>query len=154
MNSASTTASPGPEPPRRPRLAVATRRLLAAGLVFLALVIAGYAAYRFFRSNPIAERIAVTPIDDPKELAARRRDAVGTFATGATPGDRVITVTADGNIEFSEIGADPRTSRTADSWQLARRDRKFCLTTNASGIVDIINIDTIAYYGDTYRRTK
>ena len=44
MDSASTTTSPSPEPPRRTRSAIATRRLLAAGLVFLALT-AGVVTY-------------------------------------------------------------------------------------------------------------
>jgi hypothetical protein len=130
------------------------RRLVTAGYIILAAAFIAQAVRGFLRNDTVHEAIIVAPLDDPKELAARSRDAIGTYATGATPGERIILIEADGRVEFSEIGADPAIGRTVDSWQLARRGKMFCLPTPGSGVIDIINIDTLEYYGDTYRRTK
>lgn len=143
-----TTEPPGQATAGKRRTFVVVALLVAAGAV------GALAVRSFLRIESVHETITLAPLDDPKELTARKRDVVGTFATGAASGDRAITVRADGTIAFSEIGADPATSRTEDTWTYRRREKKFALATTQSGIVDIVNIDTLAYFGDTYRRTK
>lgn len=130
------------------------RRLIAIVLLIAAAVLAGFAARTFLRVESVHETVNLTPLEDARELTARKRDVVGSYATGAANGDRTITVRSDGGIEFGEIGADPATSRIQDTWSYGRRAKKFALATTQGGIVDIVNIDTLEYFGDTYRRTK
>jgi hypothetical protein len=77
-----------------------------------------------------------------------------TFATGTQPGDRVITITADGKIKFVEVGLKDGFANNTDTFRLGRHDKKLCLLTIDSGVVDIVNPDILIYYRDTYRRTR
>ncbi|MDO8540914.1 MAG: hypothetical protein Q7S40_10805 [Opitutaceae bacterium] len=150
---ANSTPSLEPEVPpataRQPQ-----RRALSLILFGGAAALAMYAVYSYQRIDPVGERVAVTPLTEPAELVARQHDVIGTFATGPAPGDRTLAVAADGTVEFVEIGADPASGRIKDTYRIARRGKTFCLTTAASGLIDIVNIDTMVYGGDTYRRTK
>jgi hypothetical protein len=127
------------------------RPALTLLLILGAALLFAYATTLFRRTESVHETVPTTPITDTAELAARQRDVVGTFTTGTGPGERVITVHADGRIEFSEVGGGPS---FADTYQLLRRGKAFCLVTRTSGVVDIMNIDTLSYSRDTYRRPR
>ena len=58
----------------------------------------------------------------------------------------------DGHVEFSEIAAKGLIAESRDTYRLGRRNTKLCLVTPTSGVVDLLNLETLTYYGDTYRR--
>jgi hypothetical protein len=66
----------------------------------------------------------------------------------------VITIISDGKIRFSERGSPDAISINTDTFRLGRHDKRLCLLTAESGVVDFVNPDTLLYYGDTYRRSK
>lgn len=132
----------------------APRTALAFALLLAALGLNAYTLHSASSAERVEEKAPPVLLPDPLELAARLREVSGSYATGSQPGDRVITVTADGKIHFSELGPREKFTRTTDTFQLSRRDPKFCLITAASGVIDLLNPDTLLYFRDTYRRTK
>lgn len=138
-------------PPSAPS---APHRGIAAAILAAGLALNGYTLYSVFYVETVNVRPDVTLITDAAELKTRQFDVVGTFATGGQPGDRTIVVGADGRVAFSEIGSRNRVTDNADTYRIGRRAGKLCLTTIDSGVIDVLNIDTLVYYRDTYRRTK
>ena len=129
-------------------------RGIAVAILLAGLVLNGYTLYSVFYTESVNEKPAITLVTDAAEVTARLHDATGTYATGDQPGDRAIVVTPDGKIKFLEIGARSRLTENVDIFHLGRRDKKLCLATAVSGVVDILNIDALVYYRDTYKRTK
>lgn len=127
---------------------------IAFAILVAGLGLNGYTLYSVFYMESVNIAPAVVLLTDPAELAARGRDAVGSYATGGLPGDRVISVTADGKIRFFELGGKDDMTHNTDTFKLGRHNKKFCLLTADSGVVQIVNPDTLLYYRDTYRRTK
>jgi hypothetical protein len=127
---------------------------IAFAILLAGLGLNAYTLYSVFYTATVVEKPAITLLTDPAELATRSREVVGTFATGAQSGDRVITVHADGTLSFSEIGLRTGLPPNTDSYRLGRHDKKLCLLTTESGVVDIAGVDTLVYYRDTYRRTR
>jgi hypothetical protein len=127
---------------------------IAFAILVAGLALNGYTLYSVFYTESVNEPPPVVLLTDPAELASRGRDVVGSYATGSQPGDRVITVTADGKIKFFEIGSKDGFLNNTDTFKLGRHDKKFCLLTADSGVIDIVNPNTFLYYRDTYRRTK
>ncbi len=148
-SAASEQESAASNPGKRP-----AQRFLAVILLCGAAALATYAVQAWRQIESVEARVAVNRLSEPTELAARQHDVIGTFATGAAPGDRTLMVTGDGKIEFIEIGADPATGRITDTYYIARRGKNFSLVTKSSGLVDVVNIDTMVHYRDTYRRTR
>ena len=135
----------GPKP--APHYAIACAILIAG------LGLNGYTLHAIYTTESVNVTPVVVLLTDPTELAARGREAIGRYATGSLPGDRMITVTADGTIQFLELGVKDGITRDTDTFKLGRHNQKFCLLTAGSGVVDIVNPDTLLYYRDTYRRT-
>jgi len=145
--SASAPAAPA-APQAAPHSAIAFA-ILVAGLALNA-----YTLYSVFYTESVHTPPAVILLTEPAELAARSREVVGHYATGTQPGDRVITVTADGKVSFFELGARDGFTNGTDTYRLGRHDKKLCLLTTENGVIDIQNPDTLVYYRDTYRRTR
>jgi hypothetical protein len=127
---------------------------IAFAILFAGLALNAYTLYSVFYTATVVDQPAVTLLTDPAELAARQREVVGTYATGALAGDRVITIGADGTVRFTEVGSRSAVSSSADTFRLGRHDKKLCLLTPDSGVVDVVGVDTLVYYRDTYRRIK
>lgn len=127
---------------------------IAFAILLAGLGLNAYTLYSVFYTESVNELPAVVLLTDATEISQRGREMVGSFATGAQPGDRVITITAEGHVRFFELGVkDGRLSNT-DTFKLGRHDKKLCLQTKESGVIDVSNPDTITYYRDVYRRTK
>ncbi len=142
--------SPGSSAP--PRMKPAPHRAIAASILVAGLGLNGYTLYSAFYTERVEERPAVVLVTDQAEAAARRREIAGTYATGNRPGDRVIVVREDGRVEFSEVGTAGGINANTDTYQLGRHGTKFRLSTHDSGVVDVLNLETLVYYHDTYRR--
>jgi hypothetical protein len=134
--------------------APAPHRGIAFAILFAGIALNGYTLYSAFYTESVNEKTAVTVLTDPAELTARGQEVAGTYATGNKPGDRVIAISADGRVTFSEIGNARSVNNSGDSFRLGRRNKQLCLATTDSGVIDVVNIEAIVYYRDTYRRTK
>lgn len=104
--------------------------------------------------DPINPVVGVTPFSDPTERIGRLHDVTGTFATGNSPGDRVIVVQGENHIQFKLVGPLESTLVFDDRFELGRVGDKIILSTKHSGPVEAVGIDELSFFGDTYRRTK
>ncbi len=127
---------------------------IAITMLAIGLALNGYTLYSFFYIDSVDTKPAVVLLTDPVEISAQQRNIVGTFATGSAPGDRVIVIGADGTVRFSEIGTRKSVAENSDTYRLGRHDGRLCLTTPDSGVIDVVNLEAVVYYRDTYRRTK
>ena len=132
----------------------ASHYAIVLSLVFAGLGLNSYTIYSVFNIESVAQLPAVVVLTDLNERTTRGRDAIGSYATGSRSGDRVITIISDGKIRFSERGSPDAISINTDTFRLGRHDKRLCLLTAESGVVDFVNPDTLLYYGDTYRRSK
>ncbi len=144
--------SPAGEPAATTHPTSASHRAIAAAILFAGLGLNGFTLYSVFYTERIDDRPAVILVTDAAESSNRRREIAGTYATGARPGDRQIVVRENGRVEFSEIGATGGINSNQDNFQLGKHGAKFCLTTIDSGVIDVLNLETLVYYRDTYRR--
>lgn len=147
------SAVEGEEPTAQPPAKTPSRGI-AAAILAAGLALNGYTLYSVSYVESVNPRLDVTLIVDPAERKMRQNDVVGTYATGNQPGDRIIVITADEQVAFSELGARKREMEGRATYRLGRRAGKLCLATASSGIIEVRDIDTIVYYRDTYRRTK
>lgn len=127
---------------------------IAAAILIAGVALNGYTLYSVFYTDSVNDQPAATLLAEGPELAARRNEVIGTFATGSAQGDRVIVVASDGTIRFNEIGSKLVSSRNHDVYRIGRRAARYCLTTAESGTVDIVDADTLSYFRDTYRRVR
>lgn len=134
------------------------RRILSLGLTTVLLIATGALCARVSsRLRPAPTMLppsdfAVTT--DPMELRARQRDAIGKFVTGTQPGDRVIEITADGRIRFSVVGPLEHALESSDRYRIGTINRQPILATDQSGVVEMVGIDRLKYFGDVYERAK
>jgi hypothetical protein len=129
-------------------------RGIAVAILIAGLALNGYTLYSVFYTETVNEKPAVKLLTDPAEVTAHQNDVIGTFATGDQPGDRTISVENGGRIRFSQVGAPPGYNGNADTFHLGRLGKNYCLNTVESGVIEVMSIDTLIYYRDTYKRTK
>ncbi|HVU36557.1 MAG TPA: hypothetical protein VHE61_24165 [Opitutaceae bacterium] len=121
-------------------------------LLMASAAILAETAHRSAEYPRITPRPQLAPYSDPAERSARERDAIGTFATGTTPGDRIIVVDSDRRVRFSVVGATDPAFSSSDTFQMESVNRQPCLATSRSGIITQVDIDHLEYSGDTYER--
>jgi hypothetical protein len=136
------------------RPAAAPHRGIAAAILVAGLLLNGYTLYSVVYVDSVNHKPDVTLITNPGEAAAREKEILGTFATGNQKGDRVITIMPGRRVKFSEVGKTGALSESADVFEVARRGSRLCLNTRDSGAIDVLNLETVVYYRDTYRRTR
>ena len=133
---------------RRPPRLVAAALLLAG-----AAGLSAYTTCRAVRRESVEPPVpALTALTDATEATNRRREFAGIFATGEKPGDRTLTILAEGRVDYAELGAKAPVTIDSDTYGLRRRGRHFSLVTGRGGVIDTVNLDTLVYWGDTYRR--
>lgn len=134
--------------PRKPRNGIAAA-ILCAGVM-----LNGYTLYSFFYIDDVNQKPPIVLVTDERELAGLRNSAAGHYATGKIPGDRAIEIDENDRVRFFRITASGPRQDSSDTYRVGRHDKVVCLTTSDSGVIDVINIDTISYYGDIYRRAR
>lgn len=146
--------SPPPAEPEVPpsRGKSAAQRAIAAGILAAGLLINAYTVYTVSYTESVNVKPNVTLLTDAKDVAARRIEITGTYATGNRVGDRVIAIRPDGRVEFSEVGRSGGLSELSDTYQLGRRGTRLCLLTGDGSVIDVLNLETLTYFRDTYRR--
>jgi hypothetical protein len=139
------------DPPAKP---AAPHRGIAAAILVAGLLLNGYTLYSVVYVDSVNHKPDVTLITNPSEAAAREKEILGTFATGNQKGDRIITILPGRKVKFSEVGKTGPLAESSDDFEVAKRGPRLCLNTKDSGAIDVLNIDTVVYYRDTYRRSK
>jgi hypothetical protein len=143
---------PEPEAAAAARRRPATQRAIAAGILAAGLLINAYTIYSVTYVQSVNVKPNVTLLTEPKEIAARRTELVGTYVTGDRTGDRVISLQADGHVQFAEIGRPGSMSEVKDTYQIGRRGPKLCLVTGDGSVIDVVNLESLTYFRDSYRR--
>ena len=146
------TTAPFPTADEQPS-PTAPHRGIAFAMLTLGLILNGYILYSVFYVESVNKKVEVKLLTDADEVKAKEAALAGTYATGAKVGDRVIEVAATGQVRFYEIGSKGPINDSKDSYRIGRHDGLLCLTTEDSGVVDLVG-DTLVYYKDVYQRRR
>jgi hypothetical protein len=131
----------------------APHRGIAFAMLAVGLALNGYILYSVFYVESVNKKVEVKLLTDADEIKAKEATLAGTYATGGKTGDRVIEVDAAGQVRFYEMGAKGPINDTKDTYRIGRHEGLLCMTTPASGVVDLVG-DTLVYYRDVYQRRK
>src|SRR5271170_4751688 len=131
----------------------APHRGIAFAMLIVGLALNGYILYSVFYVESVNKKPDITLITDADEVKTRETAIAGVYSTGTHTGDRVIEVSATGQVHFFEIGAKGPINDSRDTYRFGRHDGLLCLSTAESGVVDLVN-DTLVYYRDIYQRAK
>ena len=131
----------------------ASHRATAFGILAAGLALNGYTLYSVTYVDSVRAKPSVKLVSEPAELAQRERELSGLFATGDQRGDRTIRIAPGGRIAFAKLGAKGGPGNGIDTFRVGHRGTRLCLATEGSGVIDVMNADTLVYYGDTYKRT-
>ena len=124
-------------------------------LLAFALFINIYTVYSLF-SKPaqIDDKSDVVYATDANEIAQKEQAVAGTYATGRTPGNRILVVGGDGSLQYSEIGATGNPPPWAGTYRVGLRDQNLCLSVDGASVVTVVDPNTLMYYRDTFHRIK
>lgn len=136
---------PPPEPPWRIGTAVV---LVLAGVGLTVFALKPVIVPEAERSDDI------TLVADAIALKAQRQALPGLFVTGEQNGDRRLTISPNGYVEFAELGPRQAIASGTDTFQVGQRGRKVCLVTSRNGVIEVLDRNTLVFYGDTYRRLE
>lgn len=139
---------PRTDPPR------STRLILNPLIVALGLGASGYFVHRALRAEPIEPAPAVALVADEQQITALRNASADEYRTGGQPGDRLLRLSVEGEVEFYQQTPQGLRSDGVDRFSPARDGRQLRFVTNRCGVIEVVNIDTLIYYGDTYHRTR
>ncbi|HZZ19076.1 MAG TPA: hypothetical protein VFE25_06900 [Opitutaceae bacterium] len=131
----------------------APHRGIAFAMLIVGLCLNGYILYSVFYVESVNKKVEVKLLSDATEMKIKEQALSGVYATGSRTGDRVIEVDAYGQIRFYEIGAKGPINDSKDTYRVGRHDGTMCLTTDDSGVVDLVG-ETLVYYRDVYQRRK
>jgi hypothetical protein len=130
----------------------APHRGIAFAMLLVGLALNGYILYSVFYVESVNKKPEVNLLSDAEDVKARETALAGTYATGAKTGDRVIELTAAGQVHFYEIGSKGPINDSKDSFVIGRHDGQLCLAlTNDVGVIDLVG-ETLVYYKDVYQR--
>jgi len=122
-------------------------------MLLLGLVLNGYTVFSAFFIDSIHRDPPLTLISDPDQLDERRRLLAGTYTTGNEPGDRSITLYPDGRLNLQEYGNKGRIRRQISKDYLPGiSEGRVLLRLKPHGYIEVVNRDTLLFFGDTYRR--
>lgn len=140
------------EPEGRTRRPSTTQRGIAIAILAVGILVNAYTVYSVTYVENVNQIPEITLLTDAGEVAARRTEIAGTYATGNRTGDRVITVKTDGHVSFSEVGRASRFAELPATYQVGRRRGKLHLLSSDGDLIEIVNLETLVCYRDTYRR--
>jgi hypothetical protein len=130
----------------------APHRGIAFAMLLVGLALNGYILYSVFYVESVNKKPEVKLLSDADEVRTRVAALAGTYSTGSKTGDRVIEVTATGQVRFYEIGAKGPINDSKDTYSIGRHDGQLCLAlTNETGVIDMVG-DTLVYYKDVYQK--
>ncbi len=140
------------EPEDRPRMRPSFQRGIAVAILTVGLLVNSYTVYSVTYVEVVNQKPDLALLTEAGDIAARRTEVAGTYATGERTGDRVITLSPDGRVQFSEVGRTSRIAEVPETYQIGRSRGKLHLLTSAGDPIEILNLETLVCYRDTYRR--
>jgi hypothetical protein len=124
-------------------------------LLAFALLINIYTVYSMFSKPPqIDDKSGVVYATDAGEIARKQQAVAGTYATGNTPGNRILVIGGDGSLQYSEIAAPGNPPPWTGTYRVGTRNQNFCLSVEGASVVDVVDPNTLMYYRDTFHRIK
>jgi hypothetical protein len=130
----------------------APHRGIAFAMLLVGLALNGYILYSVFYVESVNKKTEVNLLSDADEVKARETALAGTYATGSKTGDRVIEVSATGQVRFYEIGTNGPINDSKDTYVIGRHDGQICLALSTeTGVIDLVG-ETLVYYKDVYQR--
>lgn len=129
-------------------------RAIALSILVAGLLLNAYTVYSVFQAESINQKPEVGVIADATELSALQQSVAGKYATGEAIGDRVIAIEANGRVSFFKITSSGRRLDFEDQYRIGRHNSILSLVTHHSGVVEILNIDSLTYCRDAYRRAR
>jgi hypothetical protein len=137
--------------PRRPTSTL--NQGIGLTMLLLGLALNGYTVYSALFIDSVHKDPSMTLISDPDQLDERRRLLAGSYATGNEAGDRMITLFPNGKLEIQEYGNKGRIRRQLTKEYLpGTSEGRLLLRLKPHGSIEVVNRDTLLFYGDTYRR--
>lgn len=126
---------------------------IALSMLIVGLILNGYTLYSAFYVDDVNLSPPLVLVTDPREYEKLRDQLAGSFLTGFEAGDRGIHLTAEGTLRLTLQGSKGVITReTRHSYNLGRRDNKLFVGLKPRGQIEVLNRDTLLFYGDTYRR--
>lgn len=127
--------------------------ILAGVILIAALALVSYTTHSALQTDSVNVTTPLTLLTSPDEIASTTTP-LGTFTTGDKPGDRSIVIAADHTVQFVEFGPKGNRFKATDAIQPGHRNDTLYLTTKANGNIEVIDLSTLRYFGDVYRRTN
>jgi hypothetical protein len=140
--------------PARPAPTKTPHRAIAICILASGVLLNAYTVRSVLQGEKIRQTPPVTLVTDARELTALQQSASGRYSTGDAPGDRAIEVTPTARVRFFKLTPGGDRLESEDGYRVGRIGTKVFLSTTDSGLVEIMNIDSVIYYRDVYRRTK
>jgi hypothetical protein len=140
--------------PAPPAVEPLWRTVTTLALLVLGVVLIAVAVMPLLGSKARQQSSDITLVRDAADAQIRQKSVAGLFSTGPKSGDRSMTITPLGDVIFAEVGPRQPLGAGTDSYRIGLRDQKTFLVTVRSGVIEVLDANTLRYYGDTYRRVQ
>jgi hypothetical protein len=137
-----------------PPVSVIVQNVLASAALVVGVGLATIGVQRVSRIDDVNAPPSLEWITKASELESLRASAVGRYVTGNEPGDRGIEIRSDGRLRFFRIVEKGERVEPEVKSSIGRNNGRVNLVTPHEGVVEVINIDTLSYYRDVYRRVR
>lgn len=137
-----------------PPISAIVRNTLATAALLVGLGLAAVGVQRASRIDDVNALPSIDWISKADELKSLQASALGRYVTGNEPGDRGIEIRADGRLQFFRVLEKGDRSEPEVSARLGRVNGRLNFATPHQGLVEVMNIDTLSYYRDVYRRVR
>lgn len=130
-------------------------RVIALGILFVGLVLNGYTLYSALYVDDVNRVPALTPITSQTEVQDYRQRFAGQYVTGNEPGDRGITLEANGSLRLFQFGDQHRVLNASTfDYVLGRRERRIFISVHGVGQIEVPDTQRLIFFGDTYKRAN
>jgi len=137
-----------------PPASVIFRNVFATILLLVGVGLATIGIQRAARIDDVNSFPPADWITKASELESLRAAAIGRYVTGSEPGDRGIEINPEGRLRFFRVVEKGERSEPEVSSRLGRVNGRLNFVTPHQGLVEVVNIDTLSYYRDVYRRAR
>ena len=141
-----TAATPVPKKKRN-------SQIIALGMLVSGLALNGYTVYSALYVKDVRREPPVTLITSGEEIRRLRDFMAGNYFTGHEQGDRCIIIYSDGTVVLQEIGRKGVVRKeNIFTYVPGKRDNLSVFKLKPRGQIEILDRDTLRFFGDLYRR--
>jgi hypothetical protein len=137
-----------------PPVSVIVQNVLASAALVIGVGLATIGVQRVLRIDDVNALPPLEWVTKASELESLRASAAGRYVTGDEPGDRGIEIRSDGRLRFFRMPEKGDHAEPEVKSRIGRNNARVNLVTPHEGAVEVINIDTLSYYRDVYRRVR